>query len=171
MNNEAVRFRTSTFGGFNRQDVIGFIQSFAKEKGEAIASLQATIDAQQKELEAFRAAAPAEVMLCGEDEPLTDEVLAVEALPDEAAPETKDYTSMELEAYRRAEALERAVTERSKLLGEKLDELCVRLKERFDYTGSEIESRVSNISQELGSIELLLDSLPSIIAELRGDLK
>ena len=175
------KFRTS-IGGFNRDDVVHYIETASVEH---LKELRQVKDANEK-LEAEKAALRAELAqraadaearaeaekqaaaeaLAGvpqppvcepEDEP--DDAEAPEEVPAVSAPE-RNYTEEELEAYRRAEAMERNALVRAQRLKEKLSQLCQSAHTRYTDSGEELEA----LSQDLSSV---LSRMQDTIADLQ----
>lgn len=79
----------------------------------------------------------------------------------EAETEPEALQTMELEAYRRAEAMERNALARAERLRAKLSELCGGARTRYADSGEELEA----LGQDLASV---LDRMHDTIAELRA---
>lgn len=172
------KFRTS-IGGFNRDDVVHYIETAsvehlkelrqvkdANEKLEAEkAALRAELDETKKKLTAANAKLDRmtveDASLQQQVETLAQEAaeLAQRAADAEAAPE-KNYTEEELEAYRRAEAMERNALVRAQRLKEKLSQLCQSAHTRYTDSGEELEA----LSQDLSSV---LSRMQDTIADLQ----
>ena len=73
---------------------------------------------------------------------------------------TQYYTEEELEAYRRAEAMERNALVRAQRLKEKLSQLCQSAHTRYTDSGEELEA----LSQDLSSV---LSRMQDTIADLQ----
>ena len=187
------KFRTS-LNGFNRADVTEFIENLcadhqkelaaAREDSSAMANqLDDTLQALeqqiaqnatlQKELDDTKSALEfaqeaLEEALTMPDEPAVVEEEIVEPEeeeieePEEAAP---DYTALELEAYRRAEAMERASSLRAARLHQQLDALMEQISGRYGQTGQEIQALTEDIRTNLQRLTETLSDLDAIFDE------
>ena len=82
--------------------------------------------------------------------------------------ETPDYASMELEAYRRAEATERLANERADQLRQNLSDLLDNVASRYEETGQEIQALNEDIRTSLKRLEDALSDLDVIFNETTG---
>ena len=78
---------------------------------------------------------------------------------------TPDYGSMELEAYRRAEAMERMAAERTTKMNQQLSEMLDRVASRYEQTGTEIQVLTEDIRINLKRLEESLSDLDVIFDE------
>ena len=149
------KFRSS-LGGFNRGDVATYIETLCrthgaelKERDGRIESLTAALaEAQgQREEAVARAEAlrrqveelEAQLEAATAPPPEEDEALE-EARSEDAADETEvpDYPTLELEAYRRAEATERLASQRAQQLKRELVDFLENTTARYQQTGEDI---------------------------------
>lgn len=91
--------------------------------------------------------------------------MLVEPAEEAPAEETPDYSSMELEAYRRAEAMERLSAERTAKLNQQLNELLDHVASRYEQTGTEIQALTEDIRINLKRLEESLSDLDVIFDE------
>lgn len=172
------KFRTS-ISGFNRSDVAEYIESICsqhsgelrgareeiasltrqldeakaalREQAEQVQLLQSELDQTQTALEATQEA--------------LEEALTELTEPEAPAEDAPDYASMELEAYRRAEAMERSSTERAARLKVQLDELLDQVSGRYEQTGQEIQVLSEDIRINLKRLEETLSDLDAIFED------
>ncbi len=78
-----------------------------------------------------------------------EEAMTPEPEPAEAPEAQPDYTTLELEAYRRAEAMERLSAERSAKLRTELNGLLDQVSSRYEQTGTEIQALTEDIRTNL----------------------
>ena len=167
------RFRPS-LNGFNRSDVTEYIEasSLAHQKelrkltdeNERLRTENASLTEQLRAAQA--ALAEAEQAACAaqdepEEEPLPDEPEQECAVQENA---TADLTGMELEAYRRAEAMERNAIHRAERLTSRMSELCENARSRCLESGGElaalsedIKSAISRLEETLADVRVIFD--------------
>lgn len=129
----------------------------AAELAQRAADAEARAEAEKQAAEEAMAAAP-QPTECASEAGL-DDAEAPEEAPVETAPE-KNYTEEELEAYRRAEAMERNALVRAQRLKEKLSQLCQSAHTRYTDSGGELEA----LTQDLSSV---LSRMQDTIADLQ----
>jgi len=174
------KFR-SALNGFNRSDVANYIETSSAQHQTALQELQKQIDTLTSDLAQAQAALDAQTSRSAELQKQleetetalksTEEALdeAMTMLTEEPAPaeqeEVPDYESMELEAYRRAEAMERASTERAAKLNQQLSDLLDQVSGRYEQTGQEIQALTEDIRINLKRLEEALSDLDVIFDE------
>lgn len=175
------KFRTS-IGGFNRTDVSEYIEALCAEHQKSLrqceeektdlagrlAQAEQALEAQkqinqslQEEMQEKEAALQAALAPAEETE---DEAPDAE-LEAEAEPETPDYLSMELEAYRRAEAAERLAMERAARLRQSLNALLEGVSNRYQEAGQEVHALTEDIRTNLKRLEDTLSELDVLFDE------
>ena len=164
------RFR-SALNGFNRTDVVNYVESLSIAQQKQLRQLQeqitrltadkAALEQEKAALEEKLTAAEAE---CGELrqmlEAQTDPAAPEEAEPAETpAEEEVSADRMELEAYRRAAETERSAVARARKLQERLSALCDGARSRYQDAGEEIAALSADISS---NIERLQESFAEV---------
>ena len=181
------KFRSS-LNGFNRLDVADYIEALCAEHRKALASAQEESDALTRQLQevwqsleaqnARNAALESELdatrtaldeTQAALEQALSD--LTEPEAPQEPAAEVPDYTSLELEAYRRAEAMERSSTQRAARLRTRLDELLEQVSSRCEQTGQEIQVLTDDIRTNLKRLEDTLSDLDEIFDETSASFR
>lgn len=181
------KFRSS-LNGFNRLDVADYIEALCAEHRKALASAQEEADALTRQLQevwqsleaqsARNAALESELNAtrtaldetqAALEQALSD--LTEPEAPQEPAAEVPDYTSLELEAYRRAEAMERSSTQRAARLRTRLDELLEQVSSRCEQTGQEIQVLTDDIRTNLKRLEDTLSDLDEIFDETSASFR
>ena len=174
------KFRSS-LNGFNRSDVVAYIESLCaahqaelqqvRNENEALndqleqlridlASQTQRADALQQELEDTKTAlASTETAL---DEAM---VMLTEEQTREPEEETPDYSTMELEAYRRAEAMDRSSSERAARLSQQMTDLLEQVSGRYEQTGQEIQALTEDIRINLKRLDEAMSDLDVIFEE------
>lgn len=118
-----------------------------------------------EERDAIQAAQEAAAELAAQE--AAAELAAQEAAAEEAEP-APDYTAMELEAYRRAEAMERTAQERSVRIRRKVSNYLDNLSARYEQTGQEMEALSEDIRTNLKRLQEALSDLDLIFEEASG---
>ncbi len=189
---EIKQFR-SALHGFNRIDVVNFVESINSEHEKTVHTLQKENSAltmqAAKLLEENAALASrvaelndqiAELQRSGpepeaEPEPETDlDDMEVEAEPADVPSEP---TTMELElaAYRRAEAVERGAVQRANALYQQMSDVCAGLNSRMVASDEEIcllytelAATLDRMKEALADLKLVFDEAPGQILALGG---
>lgn len=175
------QFRNAAFGGFNRQDVMDYLERTAKEHAEALEQLRSLLDAAQKERDELTAqvqalteerdaarqtAAVAEQMptLQEENNQLKERVAQLE--PDAAAYAAikERMANMELDAHRRAQDIVDQARAQSDELFHQTRKWVVDVRGQYDELRNVVEGTVSRAAgeldrmrQSLGNISLCMD--------------
>lgn len=179
------KFR-SALGGFNREDVVNYIESMSLEQQKQLRKLQEENEKLRSEKNALAellAAANSDLSALREqDAALSEQVelLAQQAAelagqvkaesekaPEETseAAEPVDYTSLELEAYRRAEQTERNAAVRADKIYRQLTALCEHARERYSDAGDEIAALSEDLTANLGRLQETLAELRLVFDE------
>ena len=183
------KFRGS-LGGFNRTDVADYIEKLClthaaelKERSRRAEELQTQLEetrAQLRETEADRdrlqdqlqeardqlqeARDALEAATAPEPEPEEPEE-PEESEVAEAPEEAPDYPSLELEAYRRAEATERLAARRAEQLSRQMQEFVAHISQRYAETGEEIAALSEDMRNDLQRLQDSLSDLESLFTE------
>ena len=167
------KFRSS-LGGFHRGDVANYIENLCAEHQKQLKAEKAECEAALEQLNDVRALLEdktAQVKALEEElaqtrtaldetQKMLEEALSME--PDE--PE-EDYHSMELEAYRRAEAMERATAERSARVNRQLGDLVEETAGRYEQVGQDIKSLSEDLGLNLQRLQEALSDLDAVFDE------
>jgi len=184
----------SALNGFNRNDVVQFIQAQTIEHEKALRVLRdentrlsealTAARAENDELRALNAslsemaqtAAPAEpvpeapvpaaapVAPATLDAPMTPAVTVVKA----AAP---DFNELELAAYRRAEMTERMARERANSSAERMKAIFSQADEKLAVTSQDFKTLLDAFQTNFGQMEQLLQTAQGIVDESSSSLK
>ena len=178
------KFRSS-LGGFHRGDVATYIETLCrthgaelKERDGRIESLTAALAEAQGQREEAIAQAEAlrrqveelETQLEAATAPPPEEE---EALSEDAADETEvpDYPTLELEAYRRAEATERLASQRAQQLKRELVDFLENTTARYQQTGEDIAALAEDLKRGLMRLEENLSELDLLFGETAEHLE
>lgn len=143
-------FRTA-WNGFNRSDVVNYIEECAANYERSLRQLRSENAQLRADLDALRAQCEAR------EEAPAAEPPAPPAPPEPVpAPPAAD----ELEAYRRAEAVERGARQRAARMEAQVNAIVASAVEKFDAAGADVEAQMSDLS-------LCLRRLNDTLAQLR----
>lgn len=132
----------SAWNGFNRNDVVNYMEECAANYERSLRQLQNENARLREELSALKAAQ--ETVQAAPPEPAP----APEVQP-EPAPAAANPAGDELEAYRRAEAVERAARDRAEKLQKQLQEILSTAVTQFEAAGADAEAQMSDLSISL----------------------
>ncbi len=176
------KFRGS-LGGFNRTDVADYIEKLClthaaelKERSRRAEELQTQLEetrAQLRETEADRDRLQAQLQ---EAHDALEAATAPEPEPEEpeeaeAPEEAPDYPSLELEAYRRAEATERLAARRAEQLKRELTDFLENTTARYQQTGEDIAALAEDLKSGLMRLEENLSELDLLFNETTEHLE
>lgn len=185
----------SALHGFNRTDVVQFIQSqtAAHEKSlrllrEEITRLEDALNAANEELAACKAAAEAAAAEASAAEPAPEEAPAEPEAP-AAAPQpatldapmappvtvvkaaAPDFDEMELAAYRRAELTERMARERAASSAERMRTIFAQADEKLSVTSHDLKTLLDSFQSDFAQMQQLLETAQGIVDESSSSLK
>ena len=167
------KFR-SALSGFNRSDVANYIEALCAEHRKQLKAEQEEREAILEQLNGVRGMLEGKEARIAE---LTAELDSTKTALDEAQkmleealcmePEApaEDYGSMELEAYRRAEAMERATTERAARVRQQLGDLVEETAGRYEQVGQDIKSLSEDLGLNLQRLQETLSELDAVFDE------
>ena len=186
------KFR-SALNGFHRADVTAYIEKLCAEHQKELKKAQDEAAGLSQQLEVAKAAllsearrsekleaqlaetetalestqaALEEALTLPSPEPEEPEALPAEELPEKE--DDMDYPTLELEAYRRAEAMERLSAGRAARLRQQLNDLLEQVSSRYEQTGQEIQVLTEDIRTNLTRLEDTLSDLDAIFDEATG---
>lgn len=179
----------SALHGFNRNDVVQFIQSqtmehervlrASKEENSrlqtALEEARKELTACQEELASAQAAleeakcadadfSPAEPAAEGLDAPMASPVTVVSAA-------TNDFNEMELAAYRRAEMTERMARERAAASAERMKAIFSQADEKLLLTSQDLATLMDAFRSDFEQMQQLLSTAQGIVNESSEGLK
>ena len=165
---ESVQQFRSAFHGFNREDVVRFIEEMTARHYGEVSRLQDDLRRVHAELDARQ-----ESNLLTENETLKGEKAGLEAknaelqaqvealearLTDPEPPDgSTDWTSEELAAYRRAESVERQARERAAHICRQADSLVAGLAARMDSSHQNMTDAAEALGKALDGLQAALD--------------
>lgn len=174
------RFRNA-LGGFHKGDVTGYIEKAAAqhrnellEKEQIITTLREENRSLQQQLNLLMMSTP----IASEPEPVQE--IAAEPVSEpvpEPVPEpvevpvsAPELMSMELQAYRRAEAMERNANNRARKLYHQMEDLCDEALEGFQTTDSAVKQTLEAIMAQANSLEQAYQTLSAALQVSREKL-
>ena len=162
-------FRSAAFGGFNRRDVLNYIESSARAYREKVADLQGERDQAVQSAQTAEAAAQEaqdrigalEAELAG----LRGQVSRME-IGARAYEELKDRTAtIELEAHQRARAIEKEAEEKARRAREAAEQLLCRIRSGYERLRTDVDATITHASGELGRVDKALECVKAEFAE------
>lgn len=169
MADNSYHFR-SALGGFHKGDVTAYIEKAAVQyrndlldREQIIASLRDENRSLQQQLNLLMMSTPvnAEPTPAPVPEPAPEPV---------HEPDSVELVSMELQAYRRAEAVERNANNRAKKLYRHMEDLCDDALEEFRTTDSAVKQTLEAIMAQADSLEQAYQSLSAALQSSREKL-
>lgn len=147
----------SAFHGFNREDVVHYIEYMNNQHNAQVNQLKTELQALQAELEQFRAAPTAEDVQALQEKcaQLEEELAQTKAQMEQAAEETPELIQSreaELKAYRRAERVERVAQ--------------ARVNQLYAQASTALSGAVSKVSEASLQMEALTGLLEGAAADL-----
>ena len=184
------KFR-SALNGFHRADVTAYIEKLCAEHQQALKQAREEAEGLARQLEVAKAALLSEARRSEKlESQLAETKTALESTqaaleealtlpapesqpeeehetlsPEEPQEDEMDYPSLELEAYRRAEAMERLSAGRAARLRQQLSDLLDEVSSRYEQTGQEIQVLTEDIRTNLKRLEDTLSDLDAIFDE------
>lgn len=172
----AYNFRTA-FNGFNREDVVHYIEYINSKNTALVNQLRADLAAAQQEIATLKATPPKNPELEEQVQQLTakiaqmeDEVLTAQIAKSDAeagleamtkqrnealaAQNTaKRYTEEELEAYRRAERMERQARERTEAMYNKANTIVADASAKVEEAAQQINGIADQVAAQLSVLQ------------------
>ena len=168
MADNASHFRNA-LGGFHKGDVIAYIEKTATqhrfellEREQTIAALREENHTLQQQLNLLMMATPVAPVAPAAAEPV--------AAPEPAPIENADLMSLELQAYRRAEAVERNASNRARKLYQQLESVCEDTLDEFQLTDSAVKNTIELMLQQANSLEQAYQTLSAALQASREKL-
>ena len=181
-----LQFRTATFGGFQKQDVLSYIESSNQTHMEKLAQLQRERDelAAEKEKLAAQAGQAKEQAetLAKEKEALTAQLAQVRGEAEQTAAQltdanarlaqaerdaaayqqVKDRTAgIELEAHCRAQEVQQEAEEKVRRAHTEVTQWLHKVQAGYDLLRSDMDGAISRTGQELDKLHQMLEQLSS----------
>ena len=172
MADQTQRFRAA-LNGFNREDVVQFIQSLTARHDRETADLKEEKDRLQEALDKSNAEAEALRQRITELEAQLQEAnetleAATAPLPE---PEKPDWNAQELAAYRRAEEVERQSRERARLLHRELTGLVADASVQMDDATGALDDAMAQITEDLTRLQAAMTAGKKVLNDTGCSLR
>ena len=179
MSDSAYRFR-SALGGYHKGDVAGYIEKTAAQHRSELLEREATITSlreenhslqQQLNLLMMSTPAPApEPAPAPAPEPAPAPVPEPAPTPAPAEMSATELLSSELQAYRRAEAVERNASQRARKLYRQLETVCEDALGEFQNTDSAVKQTIEQMLEQANALEQAYQALSAALNNSREKL-
>ena len=168
-----MNFRTA-FNGFNREDVVHFIEYLNARHTAEINQLKAELDLLRSRAEAAPEEDCSEALAeaLEENEALKARLAALENRSAEAekAPAIAGGTAQELEAYRRAERTERIARERAELVYHQVNGVLADATSRVDTAALQLGELTDQVSAQLAQLQQAVAGSRQALADASATL-
>ncbi len=176
------KFRSSLFGGFNRDDVVKYIEKASEKTAEYRADsikyhdlllsnneLQASYDTLREEHEALCAEAEELRAALSEKEAelaaLKEQLAEKQAVADEYTATKERLAAIEIEATKRAVEIEHAAEEKAAEVAEKCSQGLAKLKSEYLSASEDAEATAAHLLSETERISGRLNSLSTMLSD------
>ena len=155
--------------GFHREDVVHYIEYMNQKHADQLNSLYVENQTLRNELNALQAK-PAQEGLSEKLAALEAECAALKARCAEleaasAAPETPSVTEAELEAYRRAERMERAAKERSRQIYNQATATLAEATTRIDTAAGQFRQIAERVNSQMAELQIAVEGSKAALVD------
>ena len=160
----------SAFHGFNREDVVHYIEYINNKHNDLVNQLNSEKQALLEELNALRTQTP--------QEDLSEKLAALEeecaqlkaeletrATAPAAAPADRTITEEELEAYRRAERMERAAKERSRQIYNQATATLAEATARIDSASVQFRQIAEKVNAQMSELQTAVEGSKAALVD------
>lgn len=155
-------FRTA-FHGFNREDVVRFLETATARHTAEVNQLQDDVARLEKELAALREQQTPEVS--------REELEAQLTEPEAPVGDQTNWKDEELAAYRRAETVERQARNRAAQMYHRVNGLIADLAARMEGSKAEMTTAAEALGQALDQLQSALDGGQDVLTEGAATLR
>lgn len=188
----SMNFRNA-LNGFNRTDVVQFIQNQTTEHEKEMrilreenARLQEALDAARTEAEEAKSALAAMISVSADakddtvfeddtasedDAPVAELDAPIPPAATVVAPAPSDYNELELAAYRRAEMTERMARERAAASANRMKSVFAQADEKLSLTSQDMITMIDTFRSDFEKMQQLLVTARGIVNESSAGLK
>lgn len=176
---ESQNFRSS-FNGFNRVDVVRYIEYINNKHSTQLNQLKTEMQAAQAELTRLQAASTQEASLTqqlteaqAQCAALEQELAEVKAQLEQALAHRETIsvrTGEELEAYRRAERAERLAQERAAQIGAQANGILADATAKVDAAASQLAGIADQVAAQMGELQSAVLDSKSAMQEAAANL-
>lgn len=168
-----MNFRTA-FNGFNREDVVHFVEYLNARHTAEINQLKAELDLLRSRAEAVQSCDHTQELSAAlaENEALKAQVAELQQRCREAAaaPASGSGTAQELEAYRRAERTERMARERAELVYHQVNGVLAEASGKVDDAAAQLGELTDRVSAQLAQLQDAVTGSRQALAEASATL-
>ena len=170
-------FRSAAIGGFNKQDVLDFLEAQAKQTAQAQQELQGRLEESERQGESLRRELDEAnrqleaVRRAGELEQARRERDEMRAQRDAVWPDAQAYIELkertagvELEAHRRAQAIQAKAEEDAQKARRQVEQWLKRMGREYDALCTRVETTVSHAASELEKAGAGLERLNELMS-------
>ena len=158
----------SSIGGFRRADVYAYIEQMTQEHKSALKALEKEKEQLIQKLNSLEEEKSQLVQELDELRTAVQNESVSNELPVEESP---DLDSMELAAYRRAEAAARSAKERSDKLKLSAQELLSRTSESANALNADLDTAKLELQEQMNALNLLSERAVTLVQSLQEELK
>lgn len=143
----------SAFHGFNREDVVRYIEFINSKHNAAVNQLRADLTAAREECDALRAEPDLQAKCDRQDEIIADLRAQVLALTEQLELQSARRNEEELEIYRRAERMERQAKEHSQMIFETANGVLADATAKVDEAYGQIAGVADQVAAQLAMLQ------------------
>lgn len=166
MADSSYHFR-SALCGFHKGDVTGYIERTATQHRSELLQRDQIINALQEENRSLQQNLLVMATSIATPAPAPAPEPAPEIAPEAAS---EELMSMELQAYRRAEAVERNANTRARKLYRQLEDVCEDTLDGFQLTDSAVKQAIEVMTAQVSALEQAYQSLSAALNSSREKL-
>ena len=160
----------SALSGFNRQDVVNYIEYTNSKHQGVINQLMADIATLQEENASLRQGPDLQAK-CDQQAQIIDDLRAqVQALTEQLDNLAQRRNEEELETYRRAERIERKAKERSELIYQTANGVLADATAKVDEATAQISGIVDQVSAQLAVLQTAVTSSKQALSDAAATL-
>ena len=145
----------SALGGFHKGDVLGYVEKLSAQHRSEILEYEKTITELREENHSLQQQLNLLMMATP----------AAAPAPEPAAPPEEDLISKELQAYRRAEAVERNANQRAKKLHQQLGDMCTETESLLQNTNCAVNQTLESMLAQAKTLEQTYQQLSAALHE------
>ena len=162
----------SALGGFHKGDVTGYIEKTAAQHRSELLELEATIVALQDENRSLQQQLNLLMMATPAAAPAPAPIAVPEPAPAPVpvATNAAELLTAELQAYRRAETVERNAAQRARNVYHQLENVCEDALDKFQSTDSTVKQTIELMLEQANTLEQAYQALSAALNGSREKL-
>ena len=176
MADNSYHFRNA-LGGYHKGDVTGYIEKVAAQHRNELLELEQIITtlreenhSLQQQLNLLMMSTPIASTPEAKEEKAAEPASEPVSAPAKESLSAPELASLELQAYRRAEAMERNANNRARKLYRQMEDLCDDALEEFQATDSAVKQTLRSIMDQANSLEQAYQTLSAALQVSREKL-